>query len=44
MLPGIDYSKEQQLNNLEALKAQLKLKQELLHKYRYLCTFEVPKS
>ncbi|XP_063921172.1 mediator of RNA polymerase II transcription subunit 9 [Zophobas morio] len=43
MLPGIDYSKEQQLHHLEALKTQLKLKQELLRKYRYMYTFEIPK-
>ncbi|KAJ8927444.1 hypothetical protein NQ314_020114 [Rhamnusium bicolor] len=33
LLPGIEYSKEQQLNHLEALKTQLRLKQELLQKY-----------
>jgi len=38
-LPGIEYSKEQQLNNLEALKKQLQLKQELLQRYKSL-TFE----
>ncbi|KAJ8963536.1 hypothetical protein NQ317_019033 [Molorchus minor] len=32
MLPGIEYSKEQQLNHLDALKTQLRLKQELLQK------------
>ncbi|CAG9862463.1 unnamed protein product [Phyllotreta striolata] len=36
MLPGIDFSKEQQLNHLEALKTQLRLKQELVQKYRYI--------
>ncbi|XP_065155967.1 mediator of RNA polymerase II transcription subunit 9 [Atheta coriaria] len=35
-LPGIEFSKEQQLQHLESLKTQLKLKQELLQKYRYL--------
>ncbi|XP_044267012.1 mediator of RNA polymerase II transcription subunit 9 [Tribolium madens] len=43
LLPGIDYSKEQQLNHLEALKTQLKLKQELLRKYRYMYSFEISK-
>jgi len=43
MLPGIEFSKEQQLNHLEALKTQLKLKQELLQKYRYLYPFDFPK-
>lgn len=44
MLPGIEYSKEQQLQHLEALRTQLRLKQELLHKYRYLYPFETQKS
>ncbi|CAH1115330.1 unnamed protein product [Psylliodes chrysocephalus] len=44
MLPGIDFSKEQQLNHLEALKTQLRLKQELLQKYRYMYPFESQKS
>ncbi|KAF7270235.1 mediator complex subunit 9 [Rhynchophorus ferrugineus] len=42
-LPGIEFSKEQQLNNLEALKTQLRLKQELLQKYRYLYRFDFQK-
>lgn len=40
LLPGIEYSKEQQLSHLEALKTQLRLKQELLQKYRYMYPFE----
>ncbi|GJQ85226.1 hypothetical protein Trydic_g13066 [Trypoxylus dichotomus] len=38
LLAGIEFSKEQQLNHLEALKTQLRLKQELLQKLiiRYL--------
>ncbi|XP_018576021.1 mediator of RNA polymerase II transcription subunit 9 [Anoplophora glabripennis] len=44
MLPGIDYSKEQQLNHLEALKTQLRLKQELLQKYRYMYPFDIQKQ
>ncbi|XP_060528411.1 mediator of RNA polymerase II transcription subunit 9-like isoform X1 [Cylas formicarius] len=43
LLPGIEFSKEQQLNHLEALKTQLKLKQELLQKYRYMYPFEFQK-
>lgn len=43
MLPGIEFSKEQQLNHLEALKTQLRLKQELLQKYRYLYPFDFQK-
>ncbi|KAB0795629.1 hypothetical protein PPYR_12468 [Photinus pyralis] len=44
LLPGIEFSKEQQLNNLEALKTQLRLKQELLHKYRYMYSFQSHKA
>ncbi|CAG9819235.1 unnamed protein product [Phaedon cochleariae] len=40
MLPGIEYSKEQQLNHLDALKTQLQLKQALLQKYRYMYPFD----
>lgn len=40
LLPGIDYNKEQQLAHLNALKVQLKLKQELIQKYRYMYPFE----
>lgn len=39
-LRGIDYNKEQQLSNLESLKIQLKLKQELLQKYRYMHPYD----
>ncbi|XP_011862781.1 PREDICTED: mediator of RNA polymerase II transcription subunit 9 [Vollenhovia emeryi] len=42
-LPGIEYSKEEQLQKLETLRKQLRLKRELLLKYRNTCTFEVPK-
>ncbi|XP_015521422.1 mediator of RNA polymerase II transcription subunit 9 [Neodiprion pinetum] len=42
-LPGIEYSKEEQLQKLETLRRQLKLKRELLLKYRNMCTFDVPK-
>lgn len=44
LLPGIEFSKEQQLQHLEALKTQLRLKQELLQKYRYMYPFEPTKS
>ncbi|XP_012540274.1 mediator of RNA polymerase II transcription subunit 9 [Monomorium pharaonis] len=42
-LPGIEYSKEEQLQKLETLRKQLRLKRELLLKYRNTCTFEIPK-
>ncbi|KAK5645233.1 hypothetical protein RI129_006533 [Pyrocoelia pectoralis] len=44
LLPGIEFNKEQQLNHLEALKTQLRLKQELLHKYRYMYSFQSHKA
>ncbi|XP_033231007.1 mediator of RNA polymerase II transcription subunit 9-like [Belonocnema kinseyi] len=40
-LPGVGYSKEEQLQNLENLRKQLRLKRELLLKYRNMCTFEM---
>ncbi|XP_031779091.1 mediator of RNA polymerase II transcription subunit 9 isoform X2 [Nasonia vitripennis] len=42
-LPGIEYSKEEQLQKLEILRKQLRLKKELLLKYRNMCTFDAPK-
>jgi mediator of RNA polymerase II transcription subunit 9 len=42
-LPGIGLSKEEQLQKLEIFRKQLRLKRELLHKYRNMCTFDVPK-
>ncbi|KAL7737670.1 hypothetical protein ACLKA6_006072 [Drosophila palustris] len=33
-LPGIDYNKEEQLQRLELLRNQLKLKQQLIKKYK----------
>ncbi|XP_023179397.2 mediator of RNA polymerase II transcription subunit 9 [Drosophila hydei] len=33
-LPGIDYNKEEQLQRLELLRSQLKLKQQLIRKYK----------
>ncbi|CAH1963664.1 unnamed protein product [Acanthoscelides obtectus] len=43
MLPGIDFSKEQQLQHLEALKTQLRKKQELLQKYHFMYPFDTQK-
>lgn len=43
-LPGVEYSKEEQLEKLETLRKQLKLKRELLLKYRNMYTFDMPKS
>lgn len=33
-LPGIDYNKEEQLQRLELLRSQLRLKQQLIRKYK----------
>lgn len=38
-LAGVEYSKEQQLVRLEALRTQLRLKQDLLRKYRHMYSF-----
>ncbi|KAG7306965.1 hypothetical protein JYU34_007088 [Plutella xylostella] len=39
-LPGIDYNKQDQLKQFEILRTQLKLKRELLQKYRNnMCPF-----
>ncbi|XP_051173400.1 mediator of RNA polymerase II transcription subunit 9 isoform X2 [Leptopilina boulardi] len=40
-LQGVEYSKEDQLQNLENLRNQLKLKRELLLKYRNMCSFDM---
>uniref|UniRef100_T1J6Y1 Mediator of RNA polymerase II transcription subunit 9 n=1 Tax=Strigamia maritima TaxID=126957 RepID=T1J6Y1_STRMM len=42
-LPGIDYSKEDQVKRFEALRKQLIMKRELLIKYRNFCHFDVSK-
>lgn len=43
-LPGVDLSREEQLKRLEFLRTQLRLKRELLLKYRTTCTFEIPSN
>ncbi|CAB0037215.1 unnamed protein product [Trichogramma brassicae] len=42
-LPGIEYSKQEQLQKLETLRQQLRLKKELIQKYRNMCTFDSQK-
>uniref|UniRef100_A0AAR5PQH6 Mediator of RNA polymerase II transcription subunit 9 n=1 Tax=Dendroctonus ponderosae TaxID=77166 RepID=A0AAR5PQH6_DENPD len=42
LLPGIQFSKEEQLNHLEALKTQLRLKQDLLQRHRFVSPFHKP--
>ncbi|XP_075969149.1 mediator complex subunit 9 [Anticarsia gemmatalis] len=39
-LTGIDYNKQDQLKQFEILRTQLRLKRELLQKYRNMCSFE----
>lgn len=42
-LPGIDYTKEEQIRRLEALREQLVQKRQLLLKYKNMCHFDIPK-
>lgn len=42
-LPGVEFNKDQQIEKLEGLRKQLRLKRELLLKYRTMCTFNIPK-
>ncbi|CAK1552629.1 unnamed protein product [Leptosia nina] len=39
-LPGIELNKQDQLKQFEILQTQLRLKRELLQKYRNMCSFE----
>ncbi|XP_028038127.1 mediator of RNA polymerase II transcription subunit 9 [Bombyx mandarina] len=39
-LPGIEFNKHDQLKQFELLRTQLRLKRELLQKYRNMCSFE----
>lgn len=39
-LPGIELSKEEQLQQIDLLRKQLTLKRELLNKYRSLTLFD----
>ncbi|KAG8186987.1 hypothetical protein JTE90_005759 [Oedothorax gibbosus] len=42
-LPGVDYTKEEQIRRLEALREQLVQKRQLLLKYKSMCHFDSPK-
>ena len=42
-LPGIDYSKDDQVKHMEILRKQLVSKTELLKKYKNMCNFNLPK-
>ncbi|VVC96619.1 mediator of RNA polymerase II transcription subunit 9 [Leptidea sinapis] len=39
-LPGIEFNKQDQLKQFDILQTQLRLKRELLQKYRNMCSFE----
>lgn len=41
-LPGVDYSREEQLRKVDALRNQLARKRELLIKYKSMCHFDTP--
>ncbi|CAN8002225.1 unnamed protein product [Ixodes hexagonus] len=41
-LPGVDYTREEQLRKVEALRRQLQRKRELLVKYKSMCHFDMP--
>ncbi|XP_059835575.1 mediator of RNA polymerase II transcription subunit 9 isoform X1 [Hypanus sabinus] len=43
-MPGIDVSPEQQQQQLQNLRDQVRTKNELLQKYRSLCMFDIPKA
>lgn len=43
-MPGTQLSPEQQLQQLQRLREQVRTKNELLQKYKSLCMFEIPKD
>ncbi|XP_003912452.1 mediator of RNA polymerase II transcription subunit 9 [Papio anubis] len=43
-MPGIHLSPEQQQQQLQSLREQVRTKNELLQKYKSLCMFEIPKE
>ncbi|XP_038618719.1 mediator of RNA polymerase II transcription subunit 9 [Tachyglossus aculeatus] len=43
-MPGIGLSPEQQQQQLQSLREQVRTKNELLQKYKSLCMFEIPKE
>uniref|UniRef100_A0A8D0GG88 Mediator of RNA polymerase II transcription subunit 9 n=1 Tax=Sphenodon punctatus TaxID=8508 RepID=A0A8D0GG88_SPHPU len=43
-MPGIGVSPEQQQQQLQSLREQVRTKSELLQKYKSLCMFEIPKE
>ncbi|XP_032896921.1 mediator of RNA polymerase II transcription subunit 9 [Amblyraja radiata] len=43
-MPGIDVNPEQQQQQLQSLRDQVRTKSELLQKYKSLCMFDIPKA
>ncbi|XP_029433041.1 mediator of RNA polymerase II transcription subunit 9 isoform X1 [Rhinatrema bivittatum] len=43
-MPGIDRSPEQQQQQLQSLREQVRTKNQLLQKYKSLCMLEIPKE
>nr|XP_033818444.1 mediator of RNA polymerase II transcription subunit 9 [Geotrypetes seraphini] len=43
-MPGIDRSPEQQQQQLQSLREQVRTKNQLLQKYKNLCMLEIPKE
>ncbi|CAN9505687.1 unnamed protein product [Ophioblennius macclurei] len=43
-MPGIDSSPQEQQQQLATLREQVRTKNQLLHKYKGLCMFDVPKA
>lgn len=43
-MPGIETNLEQQQQQLQTLTEQVHTKNQLLHKYKGLCMFDIPKA
>lgn len=43
-MPGIETNPEQQQEQLRTLREQVHTKNQLLHKYKGLCMFDIPKA
>lgn len=43
-MPGIETNPEQQQEQLRTLREQVRTKNQLLHKYKGLCMFDIPKA
>ncbi|XP_028826082.1 mediator of RNA polymerase II transcription subunit 9 [Denticeps clupeoides] len=43
-MPGIESTPDEQQQQLRTLREQVRTKNQLLHKYKGLCMFDIPKS